>query len=843
MNKFERLEQVLQEQARVSAELRAEFESLKADDVFAENERLRQLVAELEQLKQGLVEQNYNITTENRRLKNELYEQMFNEKIAIINKAEKNIDAYFSKAEDEEKNKLEKLCGSVKKDLDDMRRRLHQGHVDEGQAIYERLNAFSTAVSEELEAARLRNEQMQRELYANAHAGIEQLKAEPLTDAQIVKRSKNNNFESMLGLKLFNRLGIALIIFGVIATQRSIFIFVLGLALLVFGELLNRKKPDVFSLGLTAGGVAVLYTGTTLSFFVLGTLTMYPALALCVLTTVLAFVLARRYNSQTIAAFALFGGYLPIASITGDHTLVYFAMGYFILLNIFSLSIAYIKKWRATQFMGFAANVFATPYIVSQLMDNSLSFSVNGLVYGELGVWTTQATAAVAYVFLAFVIFTIIPIISSYRSGERLADIDNILVVANTGFGSFAVFTLLGMFALWDYAGIMAIVFCAFYLLAALLLRKILPGEKSCRLLLEITSVTFGVLIVPWQFGAEYVTYGWLVEGVAMLIFGILAEKKFFRNAGAIIFALCVGSLFLENSVAYFADTSALYVKYALVTLATLAVLAALIYKKRHGDAVGIFKYAVVINLWVFFFRTLNEKIMPLIVTDNWSVLADMRAALTITMTLLYAYIIPKIKLISDKGIRNISFVMYSLSILALIVSNGRIGYGDYKMTTSLGVAATIVMVLTNLLAVLAMRDIMRRLTLTRTTGVEWYPIAISGFFVFLLSQNLVVRLDLAVNSVILTVVFALTSLGWVIFGFIKRYQYIRLFGLGLSFISAIKLFIIDLGYLEREMKIVSYFALGVALLAISFIYQYFNKRLDRIASGEEPGKNLNTGE
>jgi uncharacterized membrane protein len=54
-----------------------------------------------------------------------------------------------------------------------------------------------------------------------------------------------------------------------------------------------------------------------------------------------------------------------------------------------------------------------------------------------------------------------------------------------------------------------------------------------------------------------------------------------------------------------------------------------------------------------------------------------------------------------------------------------------------------------------------------------------------------------------------------------------RKFGLGLAISAVVKLFIIDLSHLTSGYRIVSYFALGITLVAISFVYQYFNKRLD----------------
>jgi uncharacterized membrane protein len=41
------------------------------------------------------------------------------------------------------------------------------------------------------------------------------------------------------------------------------------------------------------------------------------------------------------------------------------------------------------------------------------------------------------------------------------------------------------------------------------------------------------------------------------------------------------------------------------------------------------------------------------------------------------------------------------------------------------------------------------------------------------------------------------------------------------------KLFLLDLSILSEGYRIISYFAFGIVLIAISFVYQYFSKRLE----------------
>jgi uncharacterized membrane protein len=129
--------------------------------------------------------------------------------------------------------------------------------------------------------------------------------------------------------------------------------------------------------------------------------------------------------------------------------------------------------------------------------------------------------------------------------------------------------------------------------------------------------------------------------------------------------------------------------------------------------------------------------------------------------------------------------------------------------------------------------DLMKTIVKERLIGVEWYPLIVSGYFVVILTQNLITQYNLSFASAAISIIYVLTALLWIVLGFVRRYSFIRLFGLGLAILSVIKLFLIDLAALTQGYRILSYFALGVTLIAISFVYQYFNKRLE--LKGEAP--------
>jgi len=88
----------------------------------------------------------------------------------------------------------------------------------------------------------------------NRNEGLARLRQEQVTEQEIKARAKQNNIESIIGLNIINKVGIFLLIVGVITaaqftyfrlpdTLKSVFTFAVGVVLLIAGEILNRKKP------------------------------------------------------------------------------------------------------------------------------------------------------------------------------------------------------------------------------------------------------------------------------------------------------------------------------------------------------------------------------------------------------------------------------------------------------------------------------------------------------------------------------------------------------------------------------------------------------------------------
>ena len=830
------LKNILAKQKETLSDLQSEISRIEASDLVTENQSLKTELLQCQASLKKEKDDNLRVSEENKNLRNAIYEQLYNEKIQILNSTNKKLEAYYSSNIQGELNRLTSYELSVKKRIDDMAGMLKQNRIDISDDIYTRLDELQKLLNTKVTAARAELQKNAKAFDEVRIAELAKLRNEQVTEHEIKGRLKQNNIESFIGLNIINKLGILLLIIGVIAASqftyfklpdvlKCIFAFMIGGLLLVVGEILNRKKPNVFSLGITSGGIAILYVALALSFFRFEVIEKYPALGLCVLITAGAFVLSQRYNSQTISAFAMVGGYLPIFSITGSKSMIYGAMVYFVILNVLALIISINKKWSITAYIGFWLNVLGSVYIAAITIEARSYFRAPASVDDLL---------TILYITFVFAIYTLIPVVGTLKKKLGFKSSDIVLLALNTVISALFLYSLFYTVNLSDYTGVLAVAFAVVYTALGRFVEKLMPNEKRARALFYITGLTFVVLIIPFQFGRVWLSLGWLVEGVAILSYGIYKEIKAFKRTGTIVSLLCL-LVFIVFDLTNISSSLFVY-KYLAITVGSIIILGTLIYKNNLlGKQIKLFKYAVTINIWFFSMYIigikLSELLSKLLVRSSFDVDYLITAAIVLVSFIL-AYFIPRIKVLLDRFMKVLSTIIYAIGLIILFVLNFNspvIGQLN-EVPLTISIIGTIELAVIALLSILVVRDLVLTLVTEKKLGIEWYQLIISFYFVVILTQNLITQFKLEMNNAAISIIYLITALAWITFGFLKKYVLIRRFGLGMCILAVAKLFIIDLSFLSQGYRIVSYFVFGVTLIAISFVYQYFNKRIDTIS-------------
>jgi uncharacterized membrane protein len=833
------LQSIAVRQKELADELEAERRSIEESDLVKESESLKEQSAKLRADLEKIKEEAASLADENSSLKNALYEHIFNEKNGIVDSTAQKLEIYFRAEIDGEINRLTEIEQDAKSRIENIKNILADENIGIEEELDAKFDELSMLMDRKITEARIKAAEVPGPFSNEEREKLDALKNEEISDDQIRAVAKKNNFERFVGLNVLNVIGIFLLLIGAIAAIRftymklsdifkGVLIFALGGIMTGLGELLNRKKPNFFSLGISAGGIAILYAALAASYFILQIMGIYPAVAICILLTVGAFLLSDRYNSQVIAAFALIGGYLPMISIGENSVFMYGAMVYFATLNLFALSISLNRKWRVTAFIGLFLNIFATAYICS------LAGS-RGIFWAFASVSVLDRTLTIIYALFAFLIYTAIPVVSTYRAKVNFRKSDAVLLAINTLFSSMIMYWIFMRFRLDDYFGLLAAVFAVFYLLLGKVIEKKFESEPRVKALFYLTGLAFVILIIPLQFGRIWLSLGWLAEGVLLAVYGILKNEKSFRKAGLVICLLCLGAFLL------FDLTSAwryLFIyKYSAITVGSLLILGAYMYKKlMAGSFVSAYKYFALVNVQVYLIyiiHKLGERLLAFYPTGQAFQIAYLVSAACITSIFFFAYSVTRIRLLSAPGIKVMSVLFYCAGVIWLFVNNGinspvaSVYLRQSSPKFGITAAGTVILVVLSVLSILAVRDAMRIIVTEKKKGIQWLPLVVSGYFVILLSQNLISQYNLMFSSAAISVIYVLAALAWIIFGFTRRFSFMRRFGLALAIFAVIKLFLIDLASLTEGYRIVSYFALGITLIAISFVYQYFSKRLE----------------
>lgn len=822
------------QQKVITDQLENEITKIESRDLMIENKLLKD---QLESYKSQFIQEKSTsdqLTEENKQLKNSLYEQLYNEKLSILKGVNKRLDAYYAANSQSEINRLTEFERNSRRKLHEILQTLKQNRIQSEDEIYAQLRELEKLLETKVTEARIDFEKKTGIYSQNRTKEFQKLHEESLTEEEMKNILKKNNVESLIGLNIFNKLGVLFVVIGMIAAMqftyvrlsdlfKCIFAFLVGALLLLGGEILNRKKSNIFSLGITSSGVAISYVAVAISYFGLNILNMYVALGLCIGITLISFFLSQRYHSQTIAIFAMIGGYLPIASIAENKALVYSAMVYFIILNILALSFSFHKKWSASAFVGFILNVFGTTYIMNLVLWSWPGLDENNLKNG----------IPILFIVFSFVIYTLIPLISTYVTKSKFIKLDIILLGLNTYISAILLYLSLYRLDLASYLGLVAVVFALVYFFLGKIIKVYLVEEKQLQALFYITSFVFVILIIPFQFDKVWLSIGWLVEGVALVIYGIIKDNKKFQKYGYIANALSLTTFLLLDIFLETMNIGEHFIyKYFMITIGSILIMSAYVYKKRLSGAVKFLKYGCTINIWIFMIYFIRTEVWTFISNAVQHSPIDeyyLVNGLCISIGFLLAYFIPRIKILSDRGMRGISKVIYLISILwlTLLTSEGSPFLPESDIPVLYTILGSLLIIILGLLSVLAVKDVVKAFVLEQKIGIQWHPLLVSLYSIFILTQNLITQYHLEFTNGVISIIYILTAFSWIVYGFVKKYGFIRKWGLGLSFLAITKLFLLDLSFLSKGYQIISYFAFGITLIAISFVYQYFNKRLN----------------
>ncbi len=173
--------------------------------------------------------------------------------------------------------------------------------------------------------------------------------------------------ETKVGLTVINRIGVITLVLGVAfffkwavdnnwigPTGRVILGVLAGLGAIALADFLWRKGQRIFAQGITGTGVGILFLSIYAAFGFYHLIAQGLAFVCMLAITAMAVALALRYGSQAIAALGLFGGYITPILLSSGEDRPWFLFSYVLLLSAGAVVLAKRRDWRGIEILSFA---------------------------------------------------------------------------------------------------------------------------------------------------------------------------------------------------------------------------------------------------------------------------------------------------------------------------------------------------------------------------------------------------------------------------------------------------------------------------------------------------------
>lgn len=668
------------------------------------------------------------------------------------------------------------------------------------------------------------------------------------------------DFESVVGGSWFNWLGIIAVALGVGfflkyafesdwvgAAGRVAFGAAAGVGILALAGWLRARGYRSYAHVLTGGGILVLYLSVYAARVFYDLVGVAPAFLLMVAVTALAVLLSVRYDARAVAVLGLAGGFLTplLLSTHVDNQLALFT--YVALLDAGVLAVAYFKRWRVLDHLAYAATV---------LTFAAWSFSY----YSEPKLGRT-----LFFLTLFFLMFATLAVVHFVLPRRPARWLDVSLAASNASLYFAAAYALL---ADGHHAAlpVVALLLSAFYAALFLFTYRLNRADKLLALAYVVAAVTFLTIAVAMRFDQHWLTIGWATEGLLLTWAGLRAGLDAPRRAALPVFAFAVLHWLTTDLPGVVVGADSSFVPLAnsrALSCAALVVamgLGAWLYhragqKVRAGErafvtaALTLAANALALTLltadaWDYFDQKAArvevdtagtyslhvnlDNTKHLAVTLIWTLYAvglfaaGLRRRLTFLRLAGLAWLAvtaAKIILIDSSfydaawhaPVFNQTFAAFALFTLAVWYVARAYARADFIDERERRIAVPALTVVGNLFAVVAL------------------SLEASGYFSKQLAEReqagaSVRDLRLA-KQLSLSLVWAAYGGAMLAYGHVRQNQLLRVLALLLLIATTVKVFFLDLSELERFYRIVSFIALGLVLLAVSFLYQQRQRR------------------
>ncbi|MGM0369185.1 MAG: DUF2339 domain-containing protein [Bacillota bacterium] len=385
----------------------------------------------------------------------------------------------------------------------------------------------------------------------------------------------------------------------------------------------------------------------------------------------------------------------------------------------------------------------------------------------NVGLTEFQLGLAIVYTMISFIIYSIL--IINVFSRSRLSfqklfkRINKFFVVYNTIISFLVLYWLVMQWPGEFYLGLVPLFFVVLYLVFA---RKLKYTSAEMEKLFKILIFCCLVLIPVVQVSIFWWAGVWFIEGMLVIYYLFIRQNQIVSKFS------------------------------------------------KKGLMLNYFKYFSMFSLWIYamyFAVNINEYFIFIWIFINFA----------------SGYILQELDLLVDRLVDYFSVFLYLFSdLLCLYVTlnNASLIIKEESFNFNL---YSFLLILANLLLFLSLRQLIIIFLKKYKYNFEFYPLSLGCGTLIYVTTILIVQFNLAITDLKISVFYLILAVVYILYGLYRDFVYIRLAGLLLISVTIIKLFLVDLSFLDGIFQVISYLILGSSLLLISFVYQKIKSKIN----------------
>jgi uncharacterized membrane protein len=481
---------------------------------------------------------------------------------------------------------------------------------------------------------------------------------------------KEREWEQIFGGNWLARIGVLALIIGIGfflkyafdnnwigPSARVILGSVAGLIMLWLGYYWRQRYP-IMTQVLSGGGIAVLYLSVFASFATYHLVSIYIAILLLLVISIIATVLALRYNSMTLAVLGILGAFFApfILGAFGERGDTNPTSGqaiqllaYLIVVDIGVLILSVFRNWRWFTLLALICSLVTYGFWYIEF-------------HQRIGVNTSEI--GITAIFLSFVGATSL----FYIIQRRVPQAFDYLLMTLTA-AAYAVISLRLMrneFPGW--MGGFMLLLTIFYGVLAYISHKRIADNTRLTAFSTAIALVFLTVAIPMQFGNRApTTVAWSAEGAVLLWLAFRENIKYFRYESYIVFFLVAIRLIGFDTWRYHGDLQPIFNARFLVfiiSIGTMWLASYLLWRKREElwrpDHLIFIVVADFFTIWLIGTEVISYSFREMTTAHSLSLLILLIPAATITLN----------HLIWRREPSKIDIVLSAFNAMAFIVIN-----------------------------------------------------------------------------------------------------------------------------------------------------------------------------